>query len=283
MLYKSWEGEVPKPVCCGAGCCSQWCCSWEEGKKMDNIRLSVQLGPHGGGCISLKDVFKCRNKKARKPCRVTYCGGCATKRHELWAWLTIMTQNQDLSFALKLHLSLAYMTDADRPLLDSLGKVGCLQVYRNWWRTLNIPVLGILYHSGHKERAERKGDLVVRYGQNGKSWSVDQEGVNSEFEEQIMHKMNYQRQRGFVLGLLSLIRVVCWFLWSLAKPLLRRRYQKQSLFISNCLSVTLFFGVLLSEKLAPRSITKQTQLGFWKRPFFSIASYLAFQSRGNFK
>lgn len=169
---------------------------------------------------------------------MTYSGGYTTKSHGLWAWLTIMTQNQDLSFALKPHLSLAYMTGGDRLLLDSLGKVDCLQVCLNWWCTLNILVLG--RHSRLKERAERKGDLVVRYGQNGKLWSGDQEEINSEFVEQIMHKINYQRQRVFVLGLLSLIQVVCCFLCSLAKPLLRRCYQKPSLFISNYLSVTLF-------------------------------------------
>lgn len=167
-------------------------CSWEGRRKMDIIRLSVQSEPHGSGCTSLKDTFMGSNKKARKPCRVTYSGGYDMKSHGLWVWLTIMTLNQDLSFALKSHLFLAYMTCTDRPPLDSLGKVHCLQVYLNWWCTINIPVLSILYHSGDREGKERKGNLVLRYGQNGKLWSGDQEGINSEFVEQIIHHINYR-------------------------------------------------------------------------------------------
>lgn len=74
-------------------------CSWEGRKKMGIIRLSVQSEPHGSGCTSLEDTFMGSDKKARKPCRVTYSGGYSMKSHGLHTWLTIMTQNQDLSFA----------------------------------------------------------------------------------------------------------------------------------------------------------------------------------------
>lgn len=185
------------------------------GKEKDGCHQAFSA--HGTGCTSLKDIFMGSNKKARKPCRVTYSGGCAMKSHGLWVWSTIMTQNQDLSFALKSRLFLPYLTGADRPPLDSPGKVRCLQVYLNWWCTLNILVMRILYHSGDRKREERKGDLVLRYGRNGKTWSGDQEGINSEFVEQIMHNINWSLCF-FVLGLLSLIQLVCWFLWSLVKP-----------------------------------------------------------------